>query len=94
MLSPSLYIVLSVQRLTQHTFAAPSAEAILQHIPEMPFIGLKNGVNIWYEYYRGGSPVNDLDPSKPTIVLLHAEFTNSEVRRPASPGSHPFAGLY
>ena len=46
----------------------------------MPFIALKNGINMGYEYYRGGSSVNDLDPSKPTIVLLHAEFTNSEVR--------------
>lgn len=43
----------------------------------MPHVPLPNGLSTYYEFHRGGQQVNDLDPSKPTVVLIHAAFSSS-----------------
>lgn len=42
----------------------------------MPHILLPDGVNLYYEFHRGGQIVNDLSPHKPNVVLIHPLCTN------------------
>lgn len=49
----------------------------LLSLPAMPTLSLPTGLQLHYEFWRGGQQVQDLDPAKRTVVFLHAYGTNS-----------------